>query len=127
RNSKEPRAGPLDRLHQPVCLDELEEDVLQHVLRIDVGHALPNEPSQPALFALDRLGDLPVLIGHDLFEDQDLLSSERKTDGTDGYFGFPKLLTGLNKISGGDGSSRKPIEKVKPGGQGPVDSSRKPI
>src|SRR5262245_3414778 len=87
RHSKNPGAGPLDGLHQAVCLDQLEEDVLQHVLRVDLGHALPDEAEQPALLALDRLGDLPVLIGHDLFEDQDSPLSSIQTDEGSEYCG----------------------------------------
>ena len=71
RNSHAPDL--LDRFHEPVRLDELEEDVLQDVLGVPaVGHAAPDELPQPAALALDRLGDPPVLLGHRLLEDQDL-------------------------------------------------------
>ena len=66
--------GGIERfgLHQALCLDELEEDVLQHILHVlAVGHVLPDEVAQPATLALDRLGDSPVLLAHRLLEDQD--------------------------------------------------------
>src|SRR5207249_10631085 len=72
RDPEQPGTDLLDGFHEALRLDELEEDVLQHVLNVlAVRHALPDEVAQTAALALDRLGDSPVLLAHLLLEDQD--------------------------------------------------------
>ena len=64
RHAKQPRADVLNRLHQPVRLDELVEDILQDVFRVvDVGHPSADEVPQPRLLPPDCFGDPLILFG----------------------------------------------------------------
>ena len=63
RHAEKPGARLLDRLHQPVRLNQFEENVLQDIFRIlIVFHPRSDEIEQPAPFALDHLGEASILL-----------------------------------------------------------------